>query len=114
MPPVFLGTVLRVVASAAELPQIAPNASRFVSINLCTDELLVRLADSDKIMAMTDYSCDPNISSIVDQSGPFKKIRGEAEEILALKPDMVFAGPFTHRETLSFLRKMKIPVVFID
>jgi iron complex transport system substrate-binding protein len=88
----------------ATLGSAAPQ--RIVSINACTDQLLFRLADRDRIAALSVYAADPTLSIDADKvrSSGVPLIRGSAEEVLKLKPDLVLAGLWTRRATRDRLK----------
>lgn len=88
--------------------------SRVVSINLCTDELLLRIADPENIRAVTRYPKTPLSESVVEKTPSIQTIRGFAEEVIALEPDLVLAGTFTHKETVALLQKMGIAVLLVQ
>ncbi len=92
---------------AAELPRIA-------SINLCTDQLLVTLADPAQILGLSPYSRDPARSWDAAKAAQFPKLSGEAEDVLVLKPDVVVAGRFTKRATRELLKEKGLRVVEFD
>lgn len=82
-------------AVAPELPK------RVVSINACTDQLLWALANRDQITALTNFAVDPTLSLHPDEikASGVRLIRGGAEEVLKLEPDLVLAGSFTRAIT---------------
>ncbi|MBC8049599.1 MAG: ABC transporter substrate-binding protein [Chitinophagales bacterium] len=89
----------------------AETPGRVVSINACTDQLLWALAPH-RIGALTHYSADLGfspISSNVSASG-VKLIRGGAEEVLKLKPNLVLAGSFTRAITRERLAAFGVRV----
>jgi iron complex transport system substrate-binding protein len=92
---------------AAELPRIA-------SINLCTDQLLVTLADPSQVLGLSPYSRDPARSWDAARAAQFPKLSGEAEDVLVLKPDAVVAGRFTKRATRELLKQKGLRVVEFD
>lgn len=92
---------------AAELPRLA-------SINLCTDQLLVTLADPAQILGLSPYSRDLARSWDAARAAHFPKLSGEAEDILVLKPDIVVAGRFTKRATRELLKEKGLRVVEFD
>ncbi len=97
--------VLPGFAGSAEAAPERP--MRIVSINACTDQLLFALADRDQIAALTRYAADDDFSiytAEVKASG-IPLIRGSAEEVLKLKPDLVLAGTFTRRATRELLKQ---------
>jgi len=92
---------------AAEPPRIA-------SINLCTDQLLVTLADPQQILGLSPYSRDKARSWDAAKAAQFPKLSGEAEDVLVLKPDIVVAGRFTKRATRELLKEKGLRVVEFD
>ena len=94
-------------AYAAELPRVA-------SINLCTDQLLVTLADPAQILGLSPYSRDRARSWDAAKAAQFPKLSGEAEDVLVLRPDIVVAGRFTKRATRELLKEKGLRVVEFD
>lgn len=86
---------------------------RIVSLNLCTDQLLLQLVDLQRIAALSHLSKDPRSSALYAQAEGLPTVRGNTEEVLALKPDLVLVGTYTTRHTNAMLRKFGIPVVAI-
>ena len=84
-------------AGAAELPRIA-------SINLCTDQLLMTLADPEQILGLSPFSRDPSQSWDAVKATRFPRLSGEAEDVLILKPGIVVAGDYTKRTTRELLK----------
>jgi iron complex transport system substrate-binding protein len=95
------------IAHAADLPRIA-------SINLCTDQLLVTLADPQQILGLSPYSRDRARSWDASKAAQFPKLSGEAEDVLVLRPDAVVAGRFTKRATRELLKEKGLRVVEFD
>jgi iron complex transport system substrate-binding protein len=84
---------------------------RIASIYLCSDQLLLHLADRDRIVSLNRFAAYPSFSN---EAGKFAGIalnRGLAEEILPLRPDLVLAGTFTAPATKALLRRLGIPVL---
>jgi len=94
-------------AHATGLPRIA-------SINLCTDQLLVTLADPVQILGLSPYSRDRARSWDAEKAAQFPKLSGEAEDVLVLEPDVVVAGRFTKRATRELLKEKGLRVVEFD
>jgi iron complex transport system substrate-binding protein len=91
-------------ADATELPRLA-------SINLCTDQLLMTLADPAQIVGLSPYARDPARSWNVAKASQFPLLSGEAEDVLVLKPDVVVAGRYTKRATRELLKEKGLRVV---
>ena len=85
----------------------AEHPMRIVSINACTDQLLFALADRNQIAALTHYAAEDDFSIYTGEvkASGIPLIRGSAEEVLKLKPDLVLAGTFTRRATRELLKQ---------
>jgi iron complex transport system substrate-binding protein len=100
---------LPVHAKAGEMPEDKPQ--RIVSLNLCTDELVLRLAEPGRIASVTWLSQDPRSSTVAGLAARVPANHGRAEEVLRFDPDLVLAGTFTTRVTVAFLKQVGIPVL---
>jgi ABC-type Fe3+-hydroxamate transport system substrate-binding protein len=85
--------------------------ARIVSINMCTDELLLRLADRDRIASVTWLSHDGRNANMADLAAEFPADHGLAEEVASYHPDLVLAGVYTTRSTVQLLKAIGIKVV---
>jgi len=97
------------VGTAAE-----PPPQRIVSINLCSDELLIALADPDQIASLSIYATDPVLSYFADKAKAFRHDAGEAETAIDLDPDMVIAGRYTKRASRDMLSALGYRVELLD
>jgi len=92
----------------------ADHPARIASMNLCTDSMLFELVDIERIASVSFLSRDPNLSIFHAEAEMVPVNRGNAEEIVALDPDLVI----TDRTTLPFarrlLQKFGIPVMIFD
>ncbi|WP_199556409.1 ABC transporter substrate-binding protein [Sandaracinobacteroides hominis] len=77
---------------------------RIVSLNLCADQYLMALADPSQIAALTIYARDPQMSAAAAKAGGLPVSRGSAEDVLALRPDLIIASPGRRRETMEQLK----------
>ena len=104
----------RLVAIAIMLVPAALSAAgtpkRIVSLNLCTDELVLRLADRANIASITWLSKDRISANVVDLAADVPVNHGLAEEIIPLDPDLVVAGTFTARTAVAMLKATRSPV----
>ena len=62
---------------------------RIVSLNPCLDAILLDVADPGQITALSRYSREPSQSAVADRARGFAFTWGTAEEVIALKPDLV-------------------------
>jgi iron complex transport system substrate-binding protein len=85
-------------AVAAELPRI-------VSMNVCTDQLLLTLADPQQILGLSRYARDRLQSWAAGDARRYRILSGGAEDILVLKPDVVAASLFDKRSTRELLKE---------
>ena len=76
---------------------------RVASINLCTDQLLLALADPDEIASLSPFARDPALSYLADRAKDFPQNRGDGENIVALDADLVLTGNFDSRYTRELL-----------
>ena len=84
---------------------------RIVSLNLCADQYLIELADPEQIAALTLLSQDAELSYHAAKAQNFHTIRGLAEEVLALEPDLLITNPWGESDTLALLAEFEIPTL---
>jgi iron complex transport system substrate-binding protein len=101
-------------AGGALAAEPAAKPQRIVSINMCMDELVLRLADRDAIASVTWLSQDPRNANMAEAAKGLPANNGLAEEALSYHPDLVLAGPFTERSTIALLKQVGAPVVEFD
>jgi iron complex transport system substrate-binding protein len=94
-------------AHAARLPRIA-------SINVCTDQLLMTLADPAQIVGLSPYSRDAARSWAAAEARKYRRLSGEAEDLLTLKPDVVVASLYMKRTTRELLKRQGMKVAEFD
>jgi iron complex transport system substrate-binding protein len=108
----LLLTVLALGAGTAALAaEDAPR--RIVSLNLCTDQLLVELVAPERIAGVSVLGSDRSLSASAAALDRFPKLSGSAEEVLALKPDLVIAGEYTTGATVELLRRLGQKVLIV-
>jgi iron complex transport system substrate-binding protein len=83
-------------ASAANLP-------RLVSMNVCTDQLVLTLADPEQILGLSRFARDGWQSKSGD-IGRYPVLSGGAEDVLLIRPDIVVASAFDKRSTRELLK----------
>lgn len=105
--------LLALAAVPGAAPQAAPPPQRIVSLNLCTDQILLQLVGRERIAALTFRAQDAGSSVLHAQARGLPVVYGNAEEVLTLKPDLVVVGTFTTRHTTAMLRRFGIPVLAI-
>jgi iron complex transport system substrate-binding protein len=109
----FLGLMAAAVVCLA--PARAADAPRrIVSLDLCTDQLLVELVPRERIAAVTHLAADPTVSAIPERARGIFITHGGAEDVLRLDPDLVLAGPFGVRGTVDLLQRLGRRVVIVQ
>jgi iron complex transport system substrate-binding protein len=106
---VMAATVLRAGQNSGD-----PKPQRIVSTNLCTDQLVLLLADRERIASVTTRAVDGDVSNVVDRAGGIPLNEGRAEEILLLKPDLVVTDHYWNRRTSGFMEKLGVRVHGVD
>ena len=84
-------------ASAADFPRI-------VSMNVCTDQLVLRLADPAQILGLSRFSREAWLSRPGSDNRRYPMLSGGAEDVLVLRPDIVVASLFDKRSTRELLK----------
>lgn len=92
-------------------PQSPPR--RIVSLNLCTDQLLADLVPRERIAAVSFLATDRSLSAAARSLEGIKQVRGTAEEVLALSPDLVIAGEYTTGPTVEMLQRLGVNVLVV-
>jgi len=87
--------------------------ARIVSLDLCTDQLLIELVERERIAAVTHLAADPEVSAIWEKGKGLPVTRGAAEDVLRHKPDLILAGPFGVAPTVALLRRLDMNVVMV-
>jgi iron complex transport system substrate-binding protein len=77
-----------------------------VSTNPCLDVILVRVADRSQVTALSRYARDPQGSTIADIAARLPVTGGAAEEIAALRPDLVLLSTYAPASTRTALTRM--------
>ncbi len=86
---------------------------RIVSLNLCTDQILLDLVPPDRIAALTKLAADRDVSAVANRVSGLKLIGGGAEEVLGLAPDLVLASPFSATPTVDLLKRLGLRVELV-
>jgi iron complex transport system substrate-binding protein len=112
----LIPTAVALLSAIAQLGATdAPEKPRhIVSLNMCVDELVLRLAEPQNVASVTWLSRDPKNSNVADLGAGIAVNHGLAEEIIPLKPDLIIAGIYTARTAVALLKRVGIPVLEID
>ncbi len=97
------------VPASAAGPAARP--ARVVSLSVCVDQVLIPLADPGQVASVTYQAAEPAYSRVWRAAKRYYLNRGTAEEVIRLRPDLVFADPFNARATVRLLRRLGTRVV---
>jgi iron complex transport system substrate-binding protein len=86
-------------------PALAASLPRIASMNVCTDQLLITLADPEQILGLSRFSRDAWQSFAADDARRYPILSGSAEDILVLRPDIIVASLFDKRSTRELLKE---------
>ena len=78
---------------------------RIVSANLCTDQLLLALADPAQIVSLSRFSRDPSMSYLHEKAMQFPQNRGSAEDLVKLEADLALVGSYDAGYTRQLLQR---------
>jgi iron complex transport system substrate-binding protein len=89
--------------AALAAPASAAPPRRVVSLNLCTDQLVLVLADRAQIAGLTRNARDRDMSAEAEKAGGLRLLGSSAEEIIGIRPDLVVGMPASGSPALAML-----------
>lgn len=108
----MLGWLMAGIGTSAAAAGDAP-PRRIVSLDLCTDQILIELVDRDRIAAVTHLAADRSVSAIPDKARGLAVTHGAAEDVLRYDPDLILAGPFGVSGSVALLRRLGRRIVTV-
>lgn len=84
---------------------------RIVSIGLCSDQLLLMLAEREQIASLSNWVLDEGMSYMRNTVGDIPINHASIEEIIRFEPDLVLASEFVGRDTMQLLQRLGYPAV---
>ncbi|WP_347304101.1 ABC transporter substrate-binding protein [Croceibacterium sp. TMG7-5b_MA50] len=86
-----------------------------VSLNPCSDQLLLALVPAGRIAAISHYSQQAGATSVpLDVARGLRSTGGTAEEVIALAPRLVVATSYTPPATRAAFAKAGLRVLYLD
>lgn len=86
--PILLALALAACAPRAPAPEPSARPTRIVSLDYCADQYVLRLAGRERILALSPDAEKPESYMRAHAAG-LPKVRPLAEDVLALRPDLV-------------------------
>ncbi|WP_051559941.1 ABC transporter substrate-binding protein [Marinobacterium jannaschii] len=99
------GLLLSGLAAGAVVPELPQRPQRIVSINLCTDQYLLLLADPAQIRSLSFLAHQPDSSYLYRKALAYPANRAEVEQVISYRPDLILGGTFTSRATTRLLQQ---------
>jgi len=97
-----------VISSVMSAPGLAATLPRIASMNVCTDQLLLPVADPEQIVGLSPFS---RAAWLTKDPRPYPTLSGGAEDVLVLRPDVVVASMFDKRSTRELLKQHGLRLV---
>ncbi|WP_235679358.1 ABC transporter substrate-binding protein [Aquibium microcysteis] len=92
----------------------ADGTPRVMSLNVCTDQLVLALAAPEQIVSLSVLSDDPDYSFLHAKAGAYPKNAGIAEEVFVAAPEAVVTGTYSLHNTTQLLRHLGLRVEEFD
>ncbi|MDG2048194.1 MAG: ABC transporter substrate-binding protein [Halioglobus sp.] len=84
---------------------------RIVSLSLCTDQILLMLADSKTIAAVSNFAADSSYSYMWKEAQNIPFHSGLAEQIIPLQPDLIIGPEFNIGQAAAMLEALGLHVL---
>lgn len=118
LPPCLLAALASLFAAcarpspwAAKDWQPAAPPQRIVAASLLATEVLLEILPPERLAGVHVLASDPRFSLVAAEVAHLPKVGAEAEQVLAMRPDLVLCDAYTRPETLALLAQADIPVV---
>lgn len=104
-------SLLGTVVEAQPVPRRSARPMHVMSLNLCTDQLVLALLPPQRIASVSQRSRDPGNSLMAVAARRVAINHGLTEEVLQTGPDLVIAGTYTTPATRALLKKLGWPLL---
>ena len=100
-------------AAAPSSPAATSAATHIMSINQCTDQLVLALLPPSRIASVTWLSRDPRYSAMAAAAARVPSNRGGVEETIAARPDLIVTDTFSNRAGRALLERLHLPLATV-
>lgn len=101
-------------AGSTSAAEVSAHPMRIVSLNMCVDSILIELVSHDRIAALSHYARDPQRSIIANVARRLPITYETAEEVVALRPDLVLTSRHSAIATRNALKRVGIRFELFD
>jgi iron complex transport system substrate-binding protein len=92
-------------------PLLAQAPRRVVTVNLCLDQLALRLAAPGQLVGVSYLAHDPRLSMLAERARDVPSVRARVEPILELRPDLVIFDSSMHASLKHLVRRAGVPLL---
>ena len=78
--------VASLLATSVLAAPLGAKPAHIVSLNLCGDQYVVRLAERARIASLSPLAVDPELSAVAGEAAGLPRKRGRAEDVIMLAP----------------------------
>ncbi|MCW5735637.1 MAG: ABC transporter substrate-binding protein [Enhydrobacter sp.] len=107
----FAAAVLGLLLAAASPARVDAAPRRVVTVNLCLDQFALRLAAPGQLVGVSYLARDRRTSVLADRAREIPTVRGTAESILALRPDLVVFDSTSLGNVKRLVRAAGVPIL---
>jgi iron complex transport system substrate-binding protein len=97
--------LLLLLQAAVHAAEYSP-PQRIVSLNLCTDQMLLLLAAPERIRMLSQLAADPAWSWQAQRAAGIARFDGSIENVMSTEPDLVLTGSMAQVDTARVLRRL--------
>ncbi|MDV6225070.1 ABC transporter substrate-binding protein [Nitratireductor aquimarinus] len=97
---------LTFLAGALLSAPVSAAPERVMSLNLCTDQLAMTLAEPEQLISVSFLARESDLSMLHEKAQDFPVNRGLAEEVFLEKPDLVVTGTYSLHNTTALLKRL--------
>lgn len=98
----------------APAPAAHGRPMRVMSMNQCTDQLVLALLPPERIASVTWLSRNPDGSLMYREAARVGVNHGLSEEVVRQAPDLIVAGAYTTPATRGLLKRLGYPMIEVD
>lgn len=112
--PVFVLRLSVLIMGWALAAEASAQPTRVMSLNLCTDVLVLHLAERQHIVSLSHIATHSPLSPIVETAQGIPANYASAEEVASFNPDLVLARRYTAMATVKLARQLGFRVLELD
>src|SRR5262245_17013577 len=108
---VLIGMAMAALVAASAAAATSPPPQRVMSLNLCTDQLLLQLLPRERIVSVSFLSSSAENAYLTAERFGVPVNYGTSEEVLRYHPDLVVAGTTTTAPVRALMTRLRLPLL---